>query len=106
MFLFVFQVNGSRSLIHIPVFPVNGSQTFKEREAMEIAKYNPAKTAKKAAIPGLIIILVNVVLSIAKSKGIEIDEAAVWEIALGGYGSIIALLNWIKNHKKGKNQSN
>jgi len=65
-------------------------------------RYRKSKTVKKAALPGFILILVNLVIAYCKQSGIEIDEAAVWEIALGGYGSLVALLNYLKNRKKGK----
>jgi hypothetical protein len=65
-------------------------------------RYRRSKTVKKAALPGFIIILVNLVIAYCKQSGIEIDEAAVWEIAFGGYGSLVALLNYLKNRKKGK----
>jgi hypothetical protein len=67
-----------------------------------IMRYSKSKTMKKAALPGFILILVNLVIAYCKQSGIEIDEAAVWEIALGAYGSLVALMNYLKNRKKGK----
>jgi hypothetical protein len=67
--------------------------------------YNPYKTARKASPPLIIIILVRAVIEAARQAGIEIDENAVWEIAGAGYAGLIALINWIKNHKKGKESS-
>jgi hypothetical protein len=67
-----------------------------------IMHYRKSKTMKKAALPGFILILVNLVIAYCKQSGIEIDEAAVWEIAFGGYGSLVALMNYLKNRKKGK----
>lgn len=65
-------------------------------------EYKASKTIKKAAVPVSILIIVNIILSIAKQYGIVVDESMVWKIALGGYGALLAFINWIKNHKKGK----
>lgn len=69
---------------------------------MKTEKYLPSKTAGKAAIPASILILINIAIAVIKQNGIDIDESSVWQIALAGYGAIIALINWIKHHKKGK----
>jgi hypothetical protein len=68
-------------------------------------KYNPYKTVGKASPPLIIIILVRAVIEATKQAGIEIDENTIWEVAAGGYAALIALINWIKNHKKGKEAS-
>ncbi len=68
-------------------------------------KYNPFKTARKAAPPLIVIILVRAAMEAAKTAGIHIDESVFWETAALGYSTIIALINWIKNHKKGKETS-
>lgn len=62
--------------------------------------YSIAKTAKKASLPVVILVLVRIAIAAAKESGVEIDEQTVYEIALGGYAGIIALINWIKNRKK------
>jgi hypothetical protein len=62
--------------------------------------YDIKKTLKKAGVPAFIIAIINAALYLAKQNGIDIDESKVWEVALGGYGSWIALVNWIKNRKK------
>jgi hypothetical protein len=69
---------------------------------MDIDSYQPLKTVKKAALPAFIIIILNIALSFAKQYGVVLDESVVWELALAGYGALLALINWIKNHKKGK----
>ena len=69
---------------------------------MEIDQYSPAKTAQKAALPVSILIMVNIILLILKQAEIEMDESIVWQIALAGYGGILTLKNYIKNHKRGK----
>jgi len=62
--------------------------------------YSPLKTAKKAAVPLIIAILVRAALAVLEQQGIKIEESTVWEIAAAGYASLIAFINWIKNHKK------
>jgi hypothetical protein len=69
---------------------------------MEIEKYMPSKTAKKAAVPALILVLANIIVSLIKQAGIEIDDGVLWQSVFGGYGASIAFINYIKNHKRGK----
>jgi hypothetical protein len=72
---------------------------------MDIDIYKPSKTVKKAVLPVSIIILLNIALSFVKQAGVSIDESIVWQIALAGYGGIVTFINWIKNHKRGKEAS-
>jgi len=62
--------------------------------------YLPSKTVNKAALPIGIVVLVNLLLSYAKSHGIEIDAETLWTIAGCGYGCIVACINYVKNHRK------
>lgn len=69
---------------------------------MEIDKYSAAKTAKKAAMPVGVVLFVHLAIAYLESIDIKIDSATVWEAALIGYGAIITLKNYLKNHKRGK----
>ena len=63
-------------------------------------KYQPIKTAGKAVPPLLLVILVRAAIAALSQAGIEIDENTIWTIAAGGYGVLVAFINWKKNHKK------
>ena len=64
--------------------------------------YSIAKTATKAAPPLLVLLLVPAAKALLSAAGITMDDQQLYTIALSSYGGIIALLNWIKNRKKGK----
>jgi len=65
-------------------------------------KYSIGKSLKKGALPLALVVLVNIAIQIAKANGIAIDEGAVWSIAGMGYSALVALINWLKNRKKGQ----
>jgi hypothetical protein len=69
---------------------------------MEIDSYKPTITAKKAALPLGILIIMSMLLSLAKQADIEINDALAWKISLAGYAGILTFVNWIKNRKRGK----
>lgn len=62
--------------------------------------YSPKKTLAKGSVPLVVLVLVNIALSIIKSRNIDIDEQYVWDAALLGYSGIVAFINWLKNFKK------
>lgn len=64
--------------------------------------YSVLKTASKAAPPFLMILLVQAAKAAAAAAGITIDDATLTTAILAGYGALMALINWIKNGKKGK----
>ena len=65
-------------------------------------KYSLSKSLQKGALPLALVVLLNIAIQIAKSKGIALDEGAVWSVAGMGYSAIVALINWLKNGKKGQ----
>jgi len=73
---------------------------------VDIDVYKPSKTVKKAVLPVSILILLNIVLSLAKQAGVSIDESIAWEISLAGYGAILTFKNWLKNRKRGTPSGN
>jgi hypothetical protein len=64
--------------------------------------YSGLKTAAKAAPAFIMILVVQAAKAAAAAAGITIDDATLTSIALAGYGGLMALINWIKNRKKGK----
>lgn len=62
--------------------------------------YSLSKTLQKAGLPIGMVILVNVLLQVAAQQGIKLDENVVWTVVTCGYGAILGLINWIKNHGK------
>lgn len=64
--------------------------------------YSIGKTATKAAPPLLLIVLIPAAKAALAAAGITLDEQTLYTIALGGYGAILAFINWIKNRNKGK----
>lgn len=63
-------------------------------------EYSASKTLSKAALPAALVVVVNIALWIAKSKGLELDASTVWTIAGAGYAGLVAMINAIKNAKK------
>lgn len=64
--------------------------------------YRVGKSLTKAGTPLALVVVVNALVMIAKSNGVEIDEAAALSIAVAGYGVVMGVGNWLKNRKKGK----
>jgi uncharacterized protein (DUF697 family) len=62
--------------------------------------YKISISGKKAAFPLLIPVVVELLIGIAKAKGIEIDKSIAYTIASAGYGAVLGLVNYIKNRKK------
>jgi len=65
--------------------------------------YSIAKTANKAAMPGAIVIIVNISLAIAKARGVDIsadDLNTIWTVAGCGWAGLSMIINYFKNHKK------
>ena len=71
-------------------------------EKTEQNGYQVGKTIYKAAPPLILVILCPAIIAALKAQGIDISEEAIYSIALGGYGAVIAFLNWFKNRKKKK----
>lgn len=69
---------------------------------MDTNTYSIGKTATKAAPPLLLIVLIPAAKAALAAAGITLDEQTLYTIALGGYGAILAFINWIKNRNKGK----
>ena len=68
-------------------------------------RYSPLKTAGKSVPPLIIIVLVRAAMAAAEGADIHIDENIYWQGATIVYSVFLALVNWIKNHKKGKEAS-
>lgn len=69
----------------------------------EDKKYSFSITAQKAAPPLAIVILVQIAKAALQSAGITgIDENQLYAAALTGYAGIVALINYLKNRRKGK----
>jgi len=62
--------------------------------------YMLSKTLKKGSIPVGLVIAVNIAIQIAKTQGFQIDPNTVWSVVGAGYGAVIAIINYLKNHKK------
>jgi hypothetical protein len=62
-----------------------------------IMEYSAIKTLKKGSQPLTLVIVVNALIQIARSQGIELDPNLVWSLAAGGYAVIVSLINWFKN---------
>ncbi len=62
--------------------------------------YDFSKTIKKGALPLFLVAVVRVIIMIAQSNGVTLNENDVWTIAGGSYAGLIALLNWFKHRKK------
>ena len=72
-----------------------------EMTLREKIMYSYSKTAQKVVTPALLVALLNIVLSLAKSQGVELDANSVWAVAGGLYSIGIGIRNWLKNRKKG-----
>jgi hypothetical protein len=68
----------------------------------DIEKYDLGVTVKKAGYPLLVIALVESAYAALVAAGVHVDKALLYTVAVSGYSAIIAFINWIKNHKKGK----
>lgn len=68
----------------------------------EINGYSFKRTIQKGGTPVAVVVIVNIVVAVAKSQGVEIDPAAALTAAVAAYGAIIGLANWIKNKRKGR----
>lgn len=62
--------------------------------------YSIKKTVAKGGIPIALVVVVKILVEIAKSQGITIDDGTALTIAMSGYGAIVGFLNWLKNRKK------
>ena len=62
--------------------------------------YKLSITARKAAFPFICVVIVRAAIAAAEQAGIKIDESLIWTAAGAGYSALVALINWIKNHKK------
>ena len=62
--------------------------------------YSPSITAAKAALPLFIIAIVEAAYAALTAKGIAIDKALLYQVAVGGYAAIIGFVNWLKNRNK------
>ena len=65
-----------------------------------MASYDVGKTIKKGALPFVLFLLVRAGIAAAQAAGITVDETQILTIAAGGYGAIVAFINWLKNRKK------
>lgn len=65
-------------------------------------KYSFGKTASKAAPPFLVLLLVPALKAALTAAGITLSDQDLYSIVLAGYGSVIALINWLKNKNRGK----
>lgn len=65
-------------------------------------KYSIGKTASKAAPPFIVLLLVPALKAALEAAGITLDDQNLYSIVLAGYGSIIGLINWLKNKNRGK----
>lgn len=68
----------------------------------EVNGYSFKRTMQKGGTPVAVVVLVNIVVAVAKSQGIEIDPSAALTGAVAAYGTIIGIANWIKNRRKGR----
>lgn len=65
-----------------------------------MSRYSARKTVKKAALPVSLAALLELLILLAKTKGIDLDAATVLAIAGAGYGAVVALINWLKNRRR------
>lgn len=63
-------------------------------------KYNAGVTLKKAAIPAILVAIVEAAAAALPTMGIEIDKAVLYQVAVLGYAALIGFINWLKNRKK------
>lgn len=60
--------------------------------------YNAFKTIRKGLEPPLVVILVaNMLHTLATKNGIDVKFETVIQIVLAGYGAVKMFINWIKN---------
>jgi hypothetical protein len=63
--------------------------------------YSKLKTIKKAFPPLMLIVIVRAIIGTMESGGIIGDDRTVWTVSVAVYSVYVAVVNWLKNRKRG-----
>lgn len=64
--------------------------------------YNPGTTAKKTALPLIVVALVECAAAALPVAGVSIDKAVLYQIGIAGYSVIVGAVNFFKNRRRGR----
>lgn len=62
--------------------------------------YSLKTTVAKGGVPIALVLAVKILVEVAKSQGLTIDDGTTLSIVMSGYGAIVGFFNWLKNRKK------
>ena len=65
-----------------------------------VSTYDFGKTVQKAAYPFSVVIIVEGAYLILHQCGIQVDKSILYALAVSGYATIAAIVNYFKNRKK------